>query len=157
MVVVASVYAFVNGTLLAPYAMSKAAVEQYGRALRSELVQHGASASVAYFGFIDTEMIREGFAGDIGQRFEDTFPGVLRKKLTPANAGSAIRTGIERRAPRIIAPGRWRIFSVLRGVLNPGLDRRNERNATIQGILRDAERTHPAPAAVTTLGKRRHG
>ena len=42
-VVVSSVYSFVNGALLAPYAMSKAAVEQFGRALRGELVQHGAS------------------------------------------------------------------------------------------------------------------
>jgi NAD(P)-dependent dehydrogenase (short-subunit alcohol dehydrogenase family) len=56
-VVVASVYAFSNGVGATPYAMSKAAVEQFGRALRVELVQHGASASVAYFGFIDTEMV----------------------------------------------------------------------------------------------------
>ena len=56
-VVVASIYAFTNGVGVIPYAMSKAAVEQLGRALRVELVQHGASASVAYFGFIDTEMV----------------------------------------------------------------------------------------------------
>ncbi len=140
-VVIASVYAFVNGALMAPYAMSKAAVEQYGRALRSELAHHGASASVAYFGFIDTAMVRDGFASDIGQRFEDTFPGFLRKKLAPASAGAAILTGIERRAPRVVAPGRWRTYSVLRGVLNPALDRRNERNAAIQAVLRDAELT----------------
>ncbi len=41
-VVVASVYAFVNGLGAAPYAMSKAGVEQLGRALRVELAQHGA-------------------------------------------------------------------------------------------------------------------
>src|SRR5689334_22752497 len=49
-VVTASIYAFINGVLMAPYAMSKAGVEQFGRAVRGELVQHGASASVAYFG-----------------------------------------------------------------------------------------------------------
>jgi NAD(P)-dependent dehydrogenase (short-subunit alcohol dehydrogenase family) len=47
-VVTASIYAFTNGVLLAPYAITKAGVEQFGRALRAELVQHGASASVAY-------------------------------------------------------------------------------------------------------------
>lgn len=141
-VVVASVYAFVNGVLLAPYAMSKAAVEQFGRALRSELAQHGASASVAYFGFIDTVMVREGFAGAIAQRFEATFPGFLRKRLHPSAAGKAITQGIERRAARIIAPKRWSTLSVLRGLLNPALDRRNERNAKIQGIIRDAEAVH---------------
>jgi NAD(P)-dependent dehydrogenase (short-subunit alcohol dehydrogenase family) len=144
-VVVASVYAFLNGVLLAPYAMSKAGVEQYGRALRGELVQHGASASVAYFGFIDTAMVREGFAGALAQRFEATFPRVLRKRLAPSAAGEALVAGVERRASRIIAPRRWSVLSVLRGVLNPLLDRRTERNATIQAVLRDADVVERAP------------
>ncbi|CAM3905222.1 short-chain dehydrogenase/reductase [Smaragdicoccus niigatensis] len=149
-VVVASVYAFVNGVILAPYAMAKAGVEQFGRALRGELAQHGASASVAYFGFIDTVMVREGFASPVAQRFEATFPGFLRKRLVPAAAGKAIAAGIERRAPRIIAPKRWTVYSVLRGVLNPLLDVRTERDATIQGVLRDAnvKDVSPAPVAV---------
>lgn len=138
-IVIASVYAFVNGVMMAPYAMSKAAVEQFGRALRGELAQHGASASVAYFGFIDTAMVREGFASPVAQRFEATFPSFLRRRLTPAQAGKAVADGIETRAPRIIAPKRWTVYSVLRGLLNPLLDRRTEHNATIQGILRDAD------------------
>lgn len=138
-IVVASVYAFVNGVMMAPYAMSKAAVEQFGRALRGELVQHGATASVAYFGFIDTAMVREGFASAVAQRFEATFPSFLRQRLTPAQAGKAVAEGIEKRAPRIIAPKRWTTYSVLRGLLNPMLDRRTEGNAVIQGIVRDAD------------------
>ena len=61
-VVVASVYAFLNGVMATPYAVSKAGVEQLGRSLRAELSVHGASASVAYFGFIDTQMVRDAFA-----------------------------------------------------------------------------------------------
>ena len=148
-VVVASIYAFVNGVLMAPYAMSKAAVEQYGRALRGELAQHGASASVAYFGFIDTAMTKDAFTDPIGKRFEDTFPKFLMKKLQPSEAGAAIVDGVERRAPRIIAPKRWAGLSVLRGVLNPLLDRRTEQNATIQGILRDADVPAPISAPPT--------
>ncbi len=142
-VVVSSIYAFVNGVLAAPYAMSKAAVEQYGRALRGELAQHGVGVSVAYFGFIETAMTKEAFTGPIGKRFEDTFPKVLMKKLQPVEAGAAIVDGVERRAARIIAPKRWTAFSVLRGLVNPGLDRRNVTNSTIQGILRDADVEHP--------------
>jgi NAD(P)-dependent dehydrogenase (short-subunit alcohol dehydrogenase family) len=138
-VVVASVYAFVNGVIMAPYAMSKAGVEQLGRALRGELAPHGASASVAYFGFIDTAMVREGFASPLAQRFEATFPRFLRRRLSPAAAGSALVDGIQRRAARIIAPRRWALYSVLRGLLNPMLDRRTERNAAIQGVVRDAD------------------
>jgi NAD(P)-dependent dehydrogenase (short-subunit alcohol dehydrogenase family) len=154
-VVVASVYAFVNGVLLAPYAMSKAGVEQYGRALRAELAQHGASATVAYFGFIDTAMVREGFAGAIAQRFEATFPRFLRNRLAPSAAGEAIVVGIERRSARVIAPKRWSVLSILRGVLNPVLDRRTERNATIQAVVRDADLEPGAVRALAGAGSSR--
>ncbi|HWX97281.1 MAG TPA: SDR family NAD(P)-dependent oxidoreductase, partial [Solirubrobacteraceae bacterium] len=63
-VVISSIYAFTNGVGAVPYAMSKAAVEQFGRALRLELAPHGASASVAYFGFIDTEMVHRAIDRD---------------------------------------------------------------------------------------------
>ncbi len=146
-VVVASVYAFVNGVVLSPYAMSKAGVEQFGRALRVELAQHDASASVAYFGFIDTAMVREGLACSIAQRLEGTLPGVLRRRLQPEAAGTAIVEGIERRAARIIAPKRWTALSVLRGVLNPLLDRRMLTDARVQEPVRDADtRVTPQPA-----------
>jgi NAD(P)-dependent dehydrogenase (short-subunit alcohol dehydrogenase family) len=146
-VVVASIYAFMNGALLAPYAVAKAGVEQLGRALRAELAQHGASASVAYFGFIDTEMTRSTLADPIAERFEAEFPGLLRRRLRPEAAGAAIVRGIERRAPRIIAPRRWAPVSALRGLLNPLADRHLERDAALQAILRDADQ----PARAVTI------
>ena len=137
MVVVASVYAFVNGIGVTPYAMSKAAVEQLGRALRVELVQHGASATVCYFGFIDTEMVHQGIDQDpLAEELKATLPEVLNKRLTPAQAGEAVAQGIERRAPRVIVPPVWKVMFVLRGVLGPILDRYMERNARLQGIAR---------------------
>ncbi|MGV7637292.1 SDR family NAD(P)-dependent oxidoreductase, partial [Mycobacterium kansasii] len=39
-----SVYAFVNGVGVSPYAVAKAGVEQLGRALRVELAPYGATA-----------------------------------------------------------------------------------------------------------------
>ncbi len=139
-VVVASVYAFQNGAGAVPYAMSKAAVEQFGRALRLELVQHGASASVAYFGFIDTEMVHQGVDEDpIFDTALETIPRVLRKRLHPSVAGEAIVSGIESRAPRIVRPRRWVLLSALRGILNPLLDARMERDATMQAIARELD------------------
>ena len=139
-VVVASVYAFGNGAGLVPYAMSKAAVEQLGRALRVELAQHGASASVAYFGFIDTEMVHRVLDQDamVGAML-DTFPRPLRKRLPPAAAGEAIARGIERRAPRIIRPRRWAVMSALRGILNPLTDAQAERNDDVQAVMRQLD------------------
>jgi NAD(P)-dependent dehydrogenase (short-subunit alcohol dehydrogenase family) len=136
-VVVSSVYAFLNGVGALPYAMSKAAVEQFGRALRVELAPHGASASVAYFGFIDTEMVHRAIdADELASEMLSNFPKPLRKRLSPTAAGEAIVLGIERRQPRIIRPRRWTIYSVLRGVLNPLTDARAERDAAAQELMR---------------------
>lgn len=63
-VLISSVFAFMNGMGAIPYAMSKAAVEQLGRGLRIELAQHGASVLTAYFALIQTEMIRNGVDAD---------------------------------------------------------------------------------------------
>jgi NAD(P)-dependent dehydrogenase (short-subunit alcohol dehydrogenase family) len=54
-VLVSSVFAYINGAGAIPYAMSKAAVEQLGRGLGVELASHGASAMTAYFSLIQTE------------------------------------------------------------------------------------------------------
>ena len=56
--VTGSVYAYVNGMANAPYAVSKAGVEQLGRALRTELAIHGATAGVLYLGWVRTPIAR---------------------------------------------------------------------------------------------------
>ena len=139
-VVVASIYAFFNGVGAAPYAMSKAGVEQLGRALRCELAPLGASASVAYFGFIDTEMVHKAIDQDpLAERMMDASPRVLHKRLPPSAAGEAIAQGIERRAPRIIRPRRWAVLSTLRGIINPLMDARMERDDELQAIVRELD------------------
>jgi NAD(P)-dependent dehydrogenase (short-subunit alcohol dehydrogenase family) len=138
-VVVASIFAFINGAGAAPYAMSKAGVEQLGRALRVELAQHGASASVAYFSFFDTEMVRRAIDQDPTVAGLQPVPKPLRKRFPASLAGEAIAKGIERRAPRIIRPHRWAVMSTLRGILNPLTDRRLERDAKTQAMARDLD------------------
>ena len=51
-VLISSVFAFLNGMGTIPYAMSKAAVEQLGRGLRVELADHGVSVITAYFSLV---------------------------------------------------------------------------------------------------------
>jgi len=139
-VVVASVYAFVNGVGAAAYAMSKAGVEQFGRALRVELASHGAGASVAYFGFIDTAMVHEALDADPAfEASQRAVPKVLQKRLPPAEAGKAIVRGIERRQPRIIRPRRWAALSVMRGIVNPLLDRQMASDADVQSLARELD------------------
>ena len=146
-VVVASVYAFMNGLMASPYAAAKAGVEQIGRALRAELSVHGASASVAYFGFIDTDMVREAFAQPGAQKAEEMFPKFVTRRLKPAVAGTAIADGIQSRAQMIIRPRWWRIYSILRGILSPLLDRQAERDDRIRDSILENEELRRAERA----------
>ena len=90
-VVTSSVYAFVNGVLNSPYAVAKAGVESLGRTLRAELTPLGASASVAYFGWIDTKMVQDAFERPHSDRMQQNLPGFLRKRLPPERGGGGDR------------------------------------------------------------------
>jgi NAD(P)-dependent dehydrogenase (short-subunit alcohol dehydrogenase family) len=156
-ILVASLAAFLNGILLSPYAASKAAIEALGRPLRVELAPWGASASVAYFGWVDTEMVRQGLDREQGgRRMQELLPAFFFRRIEVEEAAAAIVRGIEERSPRIFAPRWWRYVSALRGILNPIFDRRMERDAKVAAALRQAEadktpaRPLPTPDAFLT-------
>lgn len=142
MVVVSSVYAFANGMGNTPYAVAKAGVEQLGRALRVELAPHGASASVAYFGWVDTKLVQDAFSREDSHRVRELSPEWLLKRITPDEAAAGLVRGIEERAPRIFVPKWWRYVSALRGLVNPLLDRRMERDGKTQSLIRDLDDKH---------------
>jgi hypothetical protein len=102
---------------------------------------------VAYFGFIDTQMVRDAFDDRAAQGIQELFPKFVARRIGPAEAGAAIVDGIERRVPRIIRPRWWRAWSVLRGVVNPLLDGRVERDQRFQDVIREAERQATAERA----------
>jgi NAD(P)-dependent dehydrogenase (short-subunit alcohol dehydrogenase family) len=139
MVVVSSVYAFANGMGNSPYAVAKAGVEALGRSLRVELAPHGASASVAYFGWVDTKLVQDAFDQEDGGRIRELSPDFLLKRITPDEAGAGLVRGIEQRAPRIFVPKWWRYVSAFRGLINPLLDRRMESDAKTRALIRDLD------------------
>jgi NAD(P)-dependent dehydrogenase (short-subunit alcohol dehydrogenase family) len=146
-VLVSSVYAFANGIMASPYAVAKAGVEQLGRALRLELAPHGASATVAYFGWVDTKMVQDAFAVREEMRGEENelLPGFLRKRISPQRAGEALARGIERRLPRVIEPRWWAGPSTLRGILGPLMDFAGARSSRVGEEVRRAEAAAQAP------------
>ncbi len=135
--ITSSIYAFMNGVVNAPYAMSKAAVEQLGRALRTELAYRGASAGVLYPGWVDTNIAKVAMRdpGPIKELADHAFRGPLGRAITPERAAKAIANGMEKRAPRIIVPRRWIPFSMLRGLFNMAVDSIMERDAKIAGVI----------------------
>jgi NAD(P)-dependent dehydrogenase (short-subunit alcohol dehydrogenase family) len=135
-VLISSVFAFINGMGVIPYAMSKAAVEQLGRGLRVELADHGVSVLTAYFSMVDTDMIKRGVDEDaVVTELLSTLPKPMLKRVTPVSAATALVDGIERRSARVIHPGLWRPVSALRGLLGPALDARFATDRRILGVL----------------------
>lgn len=139
-VLISSVFAFLNGMGTIPYAMSKAAVEQLGRGLRLELAPHGVSTTVAYFSLIDTNLVKEGIDDDpVVIDLMASLPRPFLKRLTPDAAATAVADGIVRRAPRVTAPSRWKAVSALRGVLAPALDARQARDHHTLALLAELD------------------
>jgi NAD(P)-dependent dehydrogenase (short-subunit alcohol dehydrogenase family) len=139
-VVVSSVFAYINGAGAIPYAMSKAAVEQLGRGLGVELASHGASAMTAYFSLIETDMIRQGVDADPHlHAVLAASPKFFLKRIQPQTAAAAIVEGLERRKHAIVVPGRWRPFAALRGVLGPALDAKLAHDPQVQLALSQLE------------------
>jgi NAD(P)-dependent dehydrogenase (short-subunit alcohol dehydrogenase family) len=138
-VVTGSAYSFMNGALNSPYAVAKAGVEALGRGLRAELMPLGASASVAYFGWVDTRLVQDALERPHSDLMQGNLPRFLRKRIGPDVAGAAIVRGIEERAPRIFAPKWWRYASALRGILNPLVDRRLDRGRKMAATVRRVE------------------
>lgn len=121
-VIVASIYAFANGIMASPYAASKAAVEQLGRALQAELFPHGAGATIVYPGFADTRMVREAFGGELGAEVESVVPGFVVRRISAGLVAERLVAGLERRSRRVYVPRWYGPISALRGIVNPLLD-----------------------------------
>ncbi|MBF6171808.1 short-chain dehydrogenase/reductase [Nocardia blacklockiae] len=149
-VVVSSCAAFAPGMAGSPYMISKAAVEQLGRALRVELAAVGASAGIAYFGVVDTEMTHDTLDRDVlGQALGDMLPWPLNVRITAKQAAEVIADGIERRAPRTVAPGGWEAYAMLRGAINVVLDHRLANDPRVHDLVRRVEqRVRPVTSTV---------
>ena len=148
LLLIASMAAAVHPPLMAPYNMAKAGVEALADSLRPELAGDGVDVGCAYFGFIDTDMVRDAFAQPGAQKAEEMFPSFVTKRLKPSVAGTAIVDGIQSRAHMIIRPRWWRIYSVLRGIFNPLLDRRAERDERVRESILENEELRREEAAV---------
>src|ERR1700746_3882006 len=59
---IASAAALVHGPLMGPYTATKAGVEAMTDALRIESAPFGAAVGCAYFGFIDTDLVKAAYA-----------------------------------------------------------------------------------------------
>lgn len=115
---VASVAAVGHPPGLSAYAASKAGIEAFANAVRIEVKHLGVDVGVAYYSWIDTDMVRGADGHRDFHHLRDGLKGALSKTYPVAKAAEATIRGIERRARWIAFPGWIRPMILARGV-NP--------------------------------------
>ena len=117
--------------------LSKAGVEQLGRALRTELAPHGATAGVLYPGWVATPLIQAPCGGNATatELLMHAYPRLLRAPITPERVAAVTVRGIERRSARVIVPARWVPISLLRGIVSCLTDAIIERDPQLRQLV----------------------
>lgn len=116
---IASLAAASHSPLMGPYSASKAGVEALTNSLRVETAPSGARVGCAYFGFIDTDLVRTSFAHPSSLLMTGALPGFISNPAPLSAAIDAIEQGVKRRSARVWAPRYVGGALVLRGVLQP--------------------------------------
>jgi NAD(P)-dependent dehydrogenase (short-subunit alcohol dehydrogenase family) len=144
---VSSLSAATHTPLMGAYTASKAGVEAMTDCLRAELAPGGARVGCAYFGFVDTDLVKGSFAHPSTQALSSVMPGFVARPAPLSVAIDAIERGVARRSPRIWAP-RWVGGAlVLRGVFQPIIDRRVAASRRLPHALELADPPPEAPAS----------
>ena len=136
--IVSSASALVHTPLMAAYTASKAGVEAFGDALRGELAHTGTKVGVAYFSFIDTDMVRKSFDRPSSQRARE-MGGPFSKVAPLSEAVDAIERGIVTRARHVYAPRSVRPMIWLRSLIQPLSELGLRRDKRFVETLRMAE------------------
>jgi len=118
----ASLAAALHAPGMAPYAASKAGVEAFGDSLRCELKRLGVDVGVAYFGFIDTDMVRGADAHPAIATIRRDL-GPLSKMYPVSAVGKAVVQGMQKRSRWVVVPGWARVLVGLGRLLQPIVER----------------------------------
>jgi NAD(P)-dependent dehydrogenase (short-subunit alcohol dehydrogenase family) len=114
---IASVAAIAQPPGMASYGAAKAGVEGFSNALRAELRHRGVDVGVAYFSWLDTDLVRAASSTRSFQLAMSRLRGPPGRTYPVAVAVEAILRGIERRSPVVVAPGWVRGLLLARGLL----------------------------------------
>lgn len=104
LLVVASAAAVFHSPGMAAYSASKAGVEALANSLRAEMRPHGVDVGVAYFSWIDTEMVRGADRHPSLGGMRAKLPAALRRTYPLSDVGDAIVAGVRERSRAIAVP-----------------------------------------------------
>jgi hypothetical protein len=118
-----------------------------------ESAPSGARVGCAYFGYLDTDLVRAGFAQPSAQALTERLPAFMRNPAPLSKAIDAIERGVENRSARVWYP-RWvGPLLLLRGALQPLTERQTLRDsAALREGIRIAESSGESESQDPVLG-----
>jgi NAD(P)-dependent dehydrogenase (short-subunit alcohol dehydrogenase family) len=126
---IGSIYSAMHGPAVAAYTASKSGVEAFADALRVETKPKGVDVGVAYFSFLDTDLVRGALENPAVKLIRERTPWPLSQTSRVEPAVEAAVRGIEKRS-RAIAYPRWAyVLLGARGVIQPLFEPFMARNA----------------------------
>lgn len=150
---IASVAAIAHAPFMSAYCTSKAGVEAFADCLRTEVAPLGVDVGVAYFSWIDTDMVRGADERPGIGTMRKRVGGPMSKTFPLSDVATAVAQGVEQRSRHVMVPGWVRGLLLLRGPLATLADRmgRREVRAVEQELLGAIER-EGAAAATAPVG-----
>ena len=151
--VTASLAAAIHGPGMAAYSAAKAGAEAFADSLRVEVKHLGVDVGVAYFGFIDTDMVRATDAHPALGAIRANAGGPIAKTYPVSQVGKAVVEGMEKRSRWVVVP-RWsRALLVLRTALSPLFDTAGaDTAAEADRLFQQDVETRGAEAASAPIG-----
>ena len=150
---VASLAAASHAPLMGAYTASKAGVEALTDALRVELAPSGARVGCAYFGFIETDLVKGSFAHPSTQQLTSAMPGFVARPAPLSDAIDAIERGVQRRSARLWAPRYVGGALAFRGLLQPLTEKRIMGSSELAQAVALAERDAQGEGALGVAGQ----
>jgi NAD(P)-dependent dehydrogenase (short-subunit alcohol dehydrogenase family) len=114
--IVTSLAAIAPAPLMGAYCTSKRGAEAFGDVLRIEMAPHGVDVGVAYFSWLDTDMVRAAAQQRTFNELRDKLPAPMRRTAPVSAAGSAITDGIASRSRYVMVPGWIKALKWTRGI-----------------------------------------
>ena len=151
--VTASLAAAIHGPGMAAYSAAKAGAEAFADSLRVEVKHLGVDVGVAYFGFIDTDMVRGADTHPALGQLRANAGGPIAKTYPVSQVGKAVVEGMEKRSRWVVVP-RWsRALLVLRTAIAPLLDKAAfETAAEADGLFQQDVENRGVEAASAPVG-----
>lgn len=121
---IASLAAASHAPLMTSYAASKAGVEALSNSLRIEMKPFGVDVGCAYFGFIDTDLVRGSFDHPSSQELNSLMPKFISTAVSVDQAVDAIERAVRKRSGRTWAPRFVGATIAARGIIQPLTEQR---------------------------------